>query len=110
MDKLREKIAFITFEKTTNDNGFPIAKEVIKYECRASKKDLNGKQFFDSMTNNSKIIVSFRVRYCNAIKEVMNMNKNEFKLKYNNKLYDVVYIYDIQNEHHYVDFKVQINE
>lgn len=108
MEGLREKIKFIVFEKGTNENGFPINKDIIKYECRANLKHLNGKEYYASLTTNNKFVVSFRVRYCKAIRDIMNMNSEKYSIEYNNKKYNVVYVYNINNEHHFVDFKCEV--
>lgn len=110
MVNLKDKIQFIIPSSVTDEDGFLVTDEVVKYECRSNFKALNGKEYFNSMTTAQKSVVSFRVRYCRAIKYLYEMKTDNYYIKFNNKKYNVIYVFDINNEHHFVDFKCEVDE
>lgn len=105
MEKLNERIQFISIETLIDEAGFSTEEEFIFYECWANYKPLSGKEFIAAYTNNSKNTVSFRVRSCNKLKKITSLSH---KIKFRNKLYNIVYINDIKKD--YWDLKCEVVE
>lgn len=101
---MNDKIDFITTEIITNENGFTEEKESIYYNCWCNAKVLSFKEFYADSTNNNKIIVSFRCRNCNKLKDIDSLY---YKIKYKGKLYNIIYIVPSE-ENSYIDIKGEI--
>ena len=89
---MRDRIQFISEQNGFDDMGFPVKSEVVAYECWANKKVLSStKEFLSSGTNNSLVVLSFKVRNCIFIR---NVNSLSYQIRYKGELYNIVQIDD----------------
>ena len=105
---LKDKIKFMLID-FSSENQFEDNLPLVKYECRCNFKALSGKEYLTSKATGVLNVVSFRVRYCNAIKELINMPTTKFYIEHEKKKYNVVYILNVQNENSFVDFKAEVS-
>ena len=100
---MRDRIQFISEQNIFDDNGFPVKSEVVAYECWANKKVLSStKEFLSSNTNNSLVVLSFKVRNCIFIR---NVNSLSYQIRYKGGLYNIVQVDDTDVA--YVYFKCE---
>ena len=100
---MRDRIQFISEENGFDDMGFPVKNEVVAYECWANRKVLSStKEFLSSNTNNSLVVLSFKVRNCIFIR---NVNSLSYQIKYKGELYNIVQVDDTNVA--YVYFKCE---
>ena len=91
-NEMRDRIQFVSEQNSFDDMGFPMKSEVVAYECWANKKVLSStKEFLSSGTNNSLVVLSFKVRNCIFIR---NVNSLSYQIKYKGELYNIVQIDD----------------
>lgn len=107
---LNKRISFInseTNEDEFDEDGFPLPKQdSIYYTCWSNVKRLSFKEFYSAKTDNSKIVDSFRVRKC---KKIDSIDSKTYKIKYNNKTYNIIYINpDSNGDLMWVDFKGEL--
>lgn len=104
---LNKRISFVSEGKAYDEDGFPINNgEVVYYSCWSNVKRLSFKEFYSAYTTNSKIVDSFRVRKC---KKIDSIDSKTYKIKYNNKLYNIIYINpDPKGDFMWVDFKGEL--
>ena len=89
---MRDRIQFISEQNSFDDMGFPVKSEVVAYECWANKKVLSStKEFLSSNTNNSLVVLSFKVRNCLFIR---NVNSLSYQIKYKDELYNIIQVDD----------------
>ena len=89
---MRDRIQFVSEQNSFDDNGFPVKNEVVAYECWANKRVLSStKEFLSSGTNNSLVVLSFKVRNCIFIR---NVNSLSYQIKYKDELYNIVQVDD----------------
>lgn len=106
----RIKIEKLSNSNGQNENGFD--EEVWKehYSCWSGYKKVSGKEYIAAKANNSEQIVTFTVRYCNKIKELLQPGASKrFRIEYKGFYYDILYVLDFENRHEFVDIKAQIN-
>lgn len=103
--KLDKRIEFITYATEIDEDGFSFNTEKIYYKCWSNVKRLSFKEFYSSKTDNVIFVDSFRVRRC---KKLESIDSKKYKIKYNNKLYNIVYI-NFDNES-WIDFKAEVVE
>lgn len=104
MKNLNKRIEFITTKDKLSENGLSIGKEkIIFYSCWANAKFLSGKEFIQAYTTNSQIVVSFRVRCCKKVSEIDSLT---YKIRFNNKTYNILYINNIDDK--FVDLKCEV--
>lgn len=100
---MRDRIQFISEQNSFDDMGFPVKSEVVAYECWANKKVLSStKEFLSSNTNNSLVVLSFKVRNCLFIR---NVNSLSYQIKYKDELYNIIQVDDTDVA--YVYFKCE---
>ena len=91
-NEMRDRIQFVSEQNSFDDMGFPMKSEVVAYECWANKKVLSStKEFLSSGSNNSLVVLSFKVRNCIFIR---NVNSLSYQIKYKGELYNIVQIDD----------------
>ena len=91
-NEMRDRIQFISEQNSFDDMGFPVKSEVVAYECWANKKVLSStKEFLSSNTNNSLVVLSFKVRNCLFIR---NVNSLSYQIKYKDELYNIIQVDD----------------
>lgn len=102
-NEMRDRIQFVSEENSFDDMGFPVKNEVVAYECWANRKVLSStKEFLSSNTNNSLVVLSFKVRNCFFIR---NVNSLSYQIKYKNELYNIIQVDDTDIA--YVYFKCE---
>ena len=100
---MKDRIQFVSEQNGFDDNGFPITSETVAYECWANKKVLSStKEFLSSGSNNSLVVLSFKVRNCIFIR---NVNSLSYQIKYKGELYNIVQVDDTNVA--YVYFKCE---
>ena len=100
---MRDRIQFITEQNSFDDMGFPVKSETVAYECWANKRVLSStKEFLSSNTNNSLVVLSFKVRNCIFIR---NVNSLSYQIKYKDELYNIIQVDDTDVA--YVYFKCE---
>lgn len=102
--KMNDKIDFITAEIITNENGFTEEKESIYYNCWCNAKVLSFKEFYSNYTKNNKVVISFRCRMCNKLKDIDSLS---YKIKYKGKLYNIIYIVPAEGND-FIDIKGEV--
>lgn len=105
--RLSERILIQNFIDSQDDEGFSIQKWDDFYPCWSSFKSISGSEFIAAKANNSENIVTFTIRYCKKAKALLNNTKN-FRIKYNNKYYDIVYVDDFRSRHKFIDIKATL--
>lgn len=107
----RIKIEKLSNSNGQNENGFTEEDWKEYYSCWSGYKRVSAKEYIAAKANNSEQIVTFTVRYCNKIKELLQPGASKiFRLEYNEFYYDIVGDpVDFENKHEFVDIKAQIN-
>ncbi|MGG7077615.1 phage head closure protein [Clostridium sardiniense] len=78
--------------KEFDDDGYRIDNYVTVFECWANINNLYGKELYSAFGVNLENILNVKVRYCDKLKELFIDNENgnrEYKVKWNNKIYDI---------------------
>ena len=102
-NEMRDRIQFVSEQNSFDDMGFPMKSEVVAYECWANRKVLSStKEFLSSGTNNSQVVLSFKVRNCIFIR---NVNSLSYQIRYKGELYNIVQVDDTDVA--YVYFKCE---
>ena len=100
---MKDRIQFVSEQSGFDNMGFPVNGEVVAYECWANKKVLSStKEFLSSGTNNSLVVLSFKVRNCIFIR---NVNSLSYQIKYKGELYNIIQVDDTDVA--YVYFKCE---
>ena len=100
---MKDRIQFVSEQNAFDDMGFPIKSEVVAYECWANKKVLSStKEFLSSGSNNSLVVLSFKVRNCIFIR---NVNSLSYQIKYKGDIFNIVQVDDTNVA--YVYFKCE---
>ena len=91
-NEMRDRIQFVSEQNSFDDNGFPVKSEVVAYECWANRKVLSStKEFLSGGTNNSLVVLSFKVRNCIFIR---NVNSLSYKIRYKGELFNIIQVDD----------------
>ncbi|CZR95557.1 Phage head-tail joining protein [Clostridioides difficile] len=104
----------ITIEKLfngdTDDRGYPIEGWQEYYSCWSDFKAVSGKEYISAKAISSENIVTFTIRYSEKTSLIIEDTENtkRYRIKYKNKIYDIVYISDFENKHRFVDFKCKL--
>ena len=100
---MKDRIQFVSEQNSFDDMGFPTSSEIVAYECWANKKVLSStKEFLSSGSNNSLVVLSFKVRNCIFIR---NVNSLSYQIKYKGELYNIIQVDDTDVA--YVYFKCE---
>lgn len=109
MIKLDKRITFKKIETIQNDYGTMEESLIDYYSCWAGFKTISGKEFIAAKTTNSENIVTFTVRYCNKLKQLLNPKEiKNFKIEFNECKYNILFISDWMNLHKYIDIKCEV--
>lgn len=106
----------ISIEKFLRKERSKETKEIIDiwdsnyYKCWAELKTLSGKKFAEQNSTQYKRVDSFKVRYFNKTKVLLEDNLENFRLIYKGKIYKISYAYDIKDEHMYIDLECELYE
>lgn len=106
---LENKIEFVSKQTITDEEGYPSKEYPSEYCCHASIKEFNNSEFIAAYTTNRKIVISFKVRYCNFTKKIIFDTKT-YKIKYNNLYYNIVSASDLNQRHKYIIVKAEVVE
>lgn len=104
--KLDKRISFVSDTVSYDKDGFPIKTEEVYFSCWSNIKRLSFKEYYGSATDNSILVDSFRVRKCKIVEA---MDSKQYKIRYNNRLYNIIYI-NPDLEEGYIDFKGEVVE
>ena len=108
--RLTERIEIEKLDLSTNENGFEEEIWQSHYKCWSAFKTITGKEYVAAKANNSENIVTFSVRHCKKIKELLDPGATKvFRIKYKGFCYDILYVSDFENRHEFVDIKAKIN-
>lgn len=108
-EQFTEKIIFEEISISENENGFEEKNWTKYYECWASKRDMSGREFVTQRAQQTEIITTFKVRHSLKIKRIVETYcTKEFRVKYKGNIYDIIYPYDIDNKHLFVEFKCKL--
>lgn len=109
--RLTERIVIEEFSETQNENGFDEVTWTKYHKCWSGYRRVSSKEYIAAKANNSEQIVTFTVRYCNKVKELLKPGASKlFRIQYKGYHYDIVGDpVDFENRHTFVDIKAQIN-
>ncbi|CEP50277.1 putative phage head-tail adaptor [[Clostridium] sordellii] len=110
--RLTERIKIEKFSDSneTNENGFSEEIWSEYYKCWSCFESISGKEYISAKANNSENIVTFTVRYCNKVKELLKPGASKiFRIEYRGFYYDILDVLDYKNRHEFVDIKAKIN-
>lgn len=109
--RLTERIVIEKFSETQNENGFDEVTWTEYHLCWSGYRRVSSKEYIAAKANNSEQIVTFTVRYCNKVKELLKPGSSKlFRIQYKGYHYDIVGDpVDFENRHTFVDIKAQIN-
>lgn len=94
-------------ENDTDEMGFPLEDWQVYYNCWSDFKAISGKEYISAKATSSENIVTFTIRYSKKVKLIIEdaESTKRYRIKYKNKIYDIIYISDFENKHRFVDFK-----
>ncbi|HFL3860683.1 TPA: phage head closure protein [Clostridioides difficile] len=97
-------------DNDTDERGFPLDGWREYYICWSDFKAVSGKEYISAKAVSSENIVTFTVRYSEKIKLIIEDVENTkiYRIRYRNKIYDIIYISDFENKHRFVDFKCKL--
>ncbi|HDK7179748.1 TPA: phage head closure protein [Clostridium botulinum] len=102
ISKLNKRIKFIIKDKSgTDDDGYPVSEEDLIRECWASVRGLRGREFYNAAAVQSEQDKIFNCRYFKGL-------DTSLQIKYNNKLYDITSINDLNERH--VEYEIHAKE
>ncbi|MEG0180767.1 MAG: phage head closure protein [Peptostreptococcaceae bacterium] len=108
--RLTERIVIEKFSETQNENGFDEVSWTEYHPCWSGYIRVSGKEYIAAKATNSENIVTFTVRYCNKVKELLKPGASKiFRVKYKDNYYDIDDALDFENLHTFVDIKAKIN-
>lgn len=108
--RLTERIIIEKYSVYQNENGFDIENWTEYYKCWSGFKQVTGREYISAKATNSENIVTFTVRYCNKIKELLKPGASKiFRVKYKDEYFDIEDVLDFENLHTFVDIKAKIN-
>lgn len=106
---LENKIEFVSQNSIRDEEGYCNTEYKTEYSCHAGIKEFNNSEFIEAYTTNSKILISFKVRYCNFTKKLIFDTKT-YKIKYNNLYYNIISANDLNQQHKYIILKAEVVE
>lgn len=108
--RLTERIIIEKYSAYQNENGFDVENWTEYYKCWSSYKQVTGREYISAKATNSENLVTFTVRYCNKIKELLKPGASKvFRIKYKDEYFDIEDVLDFENLHKFVDIKAKIN-
>lgn len=108
--RLTERITIENYEESKqNENGFIVEGWKEHYSCWSDFKTIKGSEYVGAKATNSENIVTFTIRYCKKVKELLQPGASKiFRIKHNNCYYDILYSSDYDNLHEWIDIKCKI--
>lgn len=104
--RLTERIVIEKYSSSQNENGFDIESWTDYYACWSNYKAVSGKEYEAAKATQTQNIVTFTVRYCKNVAELLKKDGTKlFRIKYQDKLFNIEYAYDFENLHEWVDIK-----
>lgn len=103
MQQLNKRITIQEYTEYKNPEGIYIKEWKDKATVWASIKNLHGGEFFQAQAVNSKATCKMRIRY------IMELDTS-MRIKYNEKLYNIVYLDDINERHEYIEVLCEIRQ
>lgn len=98
INEFKHLVIFQKFKSTIDDDGFPKEEWVDTYKTRARISNTSGKEFQSSDGTANSISTKFTTRYIkNANIEVQD------RIIFNNNIYNITYINNIQEECRYIE-------
>lgn len=108
--RLTERIIIEKYSSSQNENGFDVENWTEYYKCWSGYKQVTGREYISAKATNSENIVTFTVRYCNKVKELLKPGASKiFRVKYKDEYFDIEDVLDFENLHKFVDIKAKIN-
>lgn len=107
---LKQRIIIEKFTKSSvNKNGFSKDEWIFYYKCWCSYKCISWKEYFSAKAVKAENTVTFTVRYCNKIRELLDDKDatKKYRIIYRNKVYDIKSIIEVSPG--FVDIKGEIN-
>ncbi|MCC0644894.1 phage head closure protein [Clostridioides sp. ZZV14-6154] len=97
-------------ENNTNEMGFPLDDWQAYYTCWSDFKAVSGKEYISAKAVSSENIVTFTIRYSQKVRLIIEDIESTkiYRIRYRNKIYDIIYISDFENKHRFVDFKCKL--
>ena len=108
-NSLNEVIEFVSQNAVTDEEGYSNEEYKSEYKCHANIQNFNNSEFISAYTTNSKILISFKVRYCNFTKKLI-FDIKTYKIKYNNLFYNIISANDLNQQHKYIILKAEVVE
>lgn len=98
------------FENDTDERGFPLSNWQTYYTCWSDFKAVSGKEYISAKAVSSENIVTFTIRYSEKVRLIIEDIESTkiYRIRYRNKIYDIIYISDFENKHRFVDFKCKL--
>ncbi|KGM94904.1 hypothetical protein Z955_02395 [Clostridium botulinum C/D str. DC5] len=91
----------------TNENGFELDTWVTKKPLWAKANNLYGKEFWAAKANNFEDVIIFTVRFSKFLE---NVNRNDFRIRFKNKIFKIISIDNIKYENKTVKIKAINNQ
>lgn len=107
--RLTERIKIEKLSSVIDDEGFEIKKWTEYYTCWSNFRAISGKEYISAKASKSENIVTFSVRYCNKVKELIKPCSSKcFRVIYKENIYDIIsQPTDFNNLHKFVDIKAK---
>ena len=103
MSVKNKKITFLKKETSTDELGQENVSWIdSEHSARASISSISGKLYYEAKRNNDEETVLFVFRYASWMK---NLNKIDFRIKYNNTTYEIKHISDIKERHREIELR-----
>lgn len=103
---MRDIIEFINTDTIYDEEGYPTSSTKAEYKCHANIMNFSNSEFFAAYTTNNKIVISFKVRFCNFTKKLKNDTK-KYKIKFENNYYNIIDASDYKNTHQWIILKAE---
>ncbi|HBF7200952.1 TPA: phage head closure protein [Clostridioides difficile] len=97
-------------DNDTDERGFSLDDWREYYTCWSNFKNVSGKEYISAKATSSENIVTFTIRYSEKVKLIIEDAESTkiYRIRYRNKIYDIIYISDFENKHRFVDFKCKL--
>ena len=105
--RLTERITIQKYlGEAQNENGFDVPMWDDYYYCWSNFKAVSGKEYEAAKATQTQNIATFTVRYCKKVAELLKKDGTKnFRIQYQDKIFNIEYVYDFENLHEWVDIK-----